>query len=233
MKINADNKEEENKELKKLSSTHHTLFKTEVKGTEESKKKGFYKKVPGYTQYRFFVDSFMEFEKELHSIYNELWDADENDRLELRINSRGGLVNEGAQFYSIIKNKFNGRCTTVLDNCGYSMGAITFLMGDERIATERSDLMLHDYSGGTYGKGGEQKSQLEHSQKHIRQFFKEVLLGGNYITKKEYKNMLIGQDYWMDVVELCKRGMATHVLVNGEKITAKKYLKKYLKKENK
>jgi len=43
--------------------------------------------------------------------------------------------------------------------------------------------------------------------------------------------MLIGQDYWMDVKELCKRGIATHVISEGAEYTAKEYLK--LLKENK
>ena len=210
---------------KKLSSTEHTLFKNKIQGSEEQTKKGLFKKVPGYTQYRFFVNDFMEFEKNLHEIYNELWNAKKSDKLELRINSHGGLVNEGAQFYSIIKNKFNGRTTTILDNCGYSMGALTFCMGDKRVVTERADLMFHDYSGGVFGKGGEQAARLEHSQVFIRKFFKEVILDNGFLTKKEFDKMLIGQDYWMDAEELCKRGIATHVLVNGKEVKAKKYLK--------
>jgi len=215
----------DNNDEKKLNSTEHTLFKKKIQGSEEETKKGLYKKIPGYTRYRFFVNDFMEWERGLHEIYNELWDAGKNDRLELRINSNGGMVNEGAQFYSIIKNKFNGRTTTILDNKGYSMGALTFCMGDKRVVTERADLMFHDYSAGLGGKAGEIQAYNEHSQKFIRKFFKEVILDQGFLTKKEYDNMLIGQDFWMDAEELCKRGIATHVLVNGEEIKAKKYLK--------
>ena len=42
--------------------------------------------------------------------------------------------------------------------------------------------------------------------------------------------MLIGKDFWMDTKELCKRGIATHVLVEGKEIKAKKYLKSLKKK---
>ncbi len=37
--------------------------------------------------------------------------------------------------------------------------------------------------------------------------------------------MLVGQDYWMDAKELCKRKIATHVILEGQEITAKEYLK--------
>ena len=218
-----DKKKDE--DTKKMNSDNHTLFKTEIKGSEKTGKKGFYKKVPGYTNYRVFVDDFMEFGNGLHPIYNELWNAGDTDRLELRINSNGGMVNEGGQFYSIIRNKFNGRCTTILDNKGYSMGALTFCMGDKRVITERADFMFHDYAGGMMGKGGEMEARNSHTQKHIRKFFKEVVLDQGFLTKKEYKNMLIGQDYWMSTEELCTRGIATHVLVHGKEVKAKKYLK--------
>jgi ATP-dependent protease ClpP protease subunit len=214
----------DNNDEKKLNSTEHTLFKKKISGSEKQEKNGLYRKEPGYTRYRFFVSDFMEFERGLHEIYNELWDAGENDKLELRINSNGGMVNEGAQFYSIIKNKFNGRTTTILDNKGYSMGALAFCMGDKRVVTERADLMFHDYSGGLGGKGGEIQSRNEHTQKFIRKFFKEVIFNQGFLTKKEYKNMLIGQDYWMDAEEMCERGIATHVIVNGKEIKAEIYL---------
>jgi len=188
-----------------FQSTEHTLFKKKIQGFEKETKNGLFRKIPGYVQYRFFVNE--------------------------RINSNGGMVNEGAQFYSIIKNKFNGRCTTILDNKGYSMGALVFAMGDKRVVTERADLMFHDYSSGLGGKAGEIQAYNEHSQKFIRKFFKEILLDTGFLSKKEFDNMLIGQDYWMDAEELCRRGIATHVLVNGKEIKAKKYLKQIKRKK--
>ena len=226
-----EDKKKDEDEDKKMNSERHTLFKTKVQGIDKPYKgmKDVYQRDENYTQYRMFVDDFMEFERGLHEIYNELWNANNKDKLELRINSHGGLVNEGGQFYSIIKNKFNGRCTTVLDNCGYSMGALTFCMGDKRVITERADLMFHDYSSGFGGKGGEIEARNKHTQKHIRKFFKEVVLDTGFLTKDEFDKMIIGQDYWMGAEELCQRGIATHVLYNGKEITAKKYLKKIKK----
>jgi len=220
-----ENKDNKDKKDEKLSSEYHTLFKKEIKEKIKTHDDGKFSKIPGYTRYRFFVNDFMEVGSSLHDVYNELWDANETDELELRINSSGGMVNEGGQFYSIIKNKFNGRTTTILDNKGYSMGAVTFCMGNKRVVTERADLMFHDYSGRMFGKGGEIEARNAHTQKFIRKFFEDVILKPGFLTKEEYKKMIIGQDYWMDAEELCKRGIATHVLKDGKEIKAKKYLK--------
>lgn len=210
-----------------LNSEHHTLFKKKIAVKEEvvDEKSNIVKKIPAHTDYRIFIDRFLEKQRGLHEMFNELLDAKEFDNLELRINSGGGLVNEGMQFYTIIKNKFNGRTTTVLDASGYSMGALLFCMGDKRVITSNSDLMFHDYSGGMSGKGGELKSRMEHKDSHIRNFFKSIILKNNFLTKKEYKDMLIGKDYWFNAKQLCKRGIATHVLFNGVEITSKEYLK--------
>jgi len=216
---------------KTLNSKHHTLFKTVVPLKEIKVSKDTYKKAPEHISYRVFIDSFQEYERGLHEMFDELWNAGEHDTLELRINSGGGLVDEGSQFYTLIKNKFKGRTTTILDSRGYSMGALVFCMGDKRVVTPRSDLMFHDYSGGVTGKGGEIKSRIKHRAEHIRAFFADVILTDKFLTKKEFKKMLIGKDYWMTATEMCKRGIATHVLLDGKEIKVKKYLK-LLKNKN-
>jgi ATP-dependent protease ClpP protease subunit len=215
-----------------MNSKHHTLFKKKIPEKLEATAydKTLFKKIPAHTNYRIFIDRFFEQERGLHEIFNELLDSNQHDKLELRINSGGGLVNEGMQFYTIIKNKFYKRTTTVLDASGYSMGALLFCMGDKRVITPTSDLMFHDYSGGMWGKGGELKSRMKHKDSHIRGFFKQIIYKQNFLTQEEYKNMLMGKDFWFDAKALCKRGIATHVLYNSQEISAKKYLK-ILKKQ--
>lgn len=233
-------KEKVSTEENKFNSEYHTMFiidvpeekepvkieKTDKKGkvTVEELKDA-YVITPAHKKYRVFIDSFMEFERGLHEMFNKLWDADDNDELELRINSYGGLVKEGQNFYNLIRNKFPGRCTTVLDSAGYSMGALTFCMGDKRVVMQQSDLMYHDYSGGERGKGGEMEASLKHTSKHLRRFFREVIVKQGFLTKKEFKQMIVGQDYWMEPKEMCERGIATHIMIDGEEKTAKEYLK--------
>ena len=215
--------------FKKVVSEEKKTVKVKVQG--EKKEQEFVKVTPAYTQYRIFIDSFMEMERGLHEIFNELWDADDKSKIELRINSYGGLLNEGHQFISLINNKFNGRTTTILDSAGYSMGAILFCMGDERIIMEHADLMFHDYSDAMWGKGGEIEAYVKHTSEHTRLFFKKIIVDNKFLTEKEFEEMIIGKDFWLSTDEMCKRGIATHVMVHGEKIVSKEYLKKTKKKK--
>jgi ATP-dependent protease ClpP protease subunit len=220
---------------KNLSSERHSLFCKNISQETvlEDKEKKLYKIIPEHKRYRFHVGVFFELKNGLHDVFNELKDASKNDTLELIINSHGGLIFEGKQFYNLIQEKFHNRTTAYLDNVGYSMGALLFCMANKRVVYEYSDFMFHDYWGGAHGKGGELKSQIKYSTKTLKKFFHDVIVKKGFLTKKEFAQMLVGQDYWMDSKELCQRGIATHVVLEGKEITAKKYLKSLKKNKNK
>lgn len=217
---------------KELSSEQHTLYSEVIPEHKKvvNKERHLYKITPKHRRYRIYIGRFFELKKGLHSVFNELREAKQHDYLEFMINSGGGFVHEGMQFYNIIQEKFTGRTVSYLDNRGYSMGALLFCMADKRIIYPYSDLMFHTYSHGSHGKGGEVKTHVDHTSKKLERFFYDIIVKQGFLSDEEFKKMLIGQDYWMDAKELCKRGIATHVIVAGKELTAHEYLKE-LKKE--
>jgi len=218
---------------KELSSEQHTLYVEMIPERKKviDKDKNIYEIIPKHKRYRVYIGRFRELRKGLHSVFNELREAKSTDHIEFKISSGGGMVLEGQQFYNLIQEKFNGRTTAYLDNHGYSMGALLFCMTDKRIIYPYSDLMFHNYSGGAIGKGGEIKARIKHYTKTLEQFFYDIIVEQGFLSEDEFNQMLVGQDYWMDAKELCKRGIATHVIVEGQEITAKEYLKVLKKKK--
>jgi ATP-dependent protease ClpP protease subunit len=219
---------------KELSSEQHTLYSEVINEQKKivDKEKFLYEIRPKHKRYRIYIGRFFELKKGLHAVFNELREAKEYDYLEIMINSGGGFVHEGMQFYNIMQEKFNGRTVAYLDNYGYSMGAMLFSMSDKRIIYPYSDFMYHNYSGGAFGKGGELKARVDHNHERLNEFFHTMIVGKGFLSEDEYQQMLVGQDFWMGAKELCQRGIATHVIVNSQEITAKEYLK-LLKKEKK
>jgi len=217
---------------KELSSEQHTLYSELIPEHKKvvNKEKNLYEVTPKHKRYRIYIGRFFELKKGLHSVFNELREAKEHDYMEFMINSGGGFVHEGMQFFNIIQEKFSGRTVAYLDNRGYSMGALLFCMADKRVVYPYSDLMFHTYSHGSHGKGGEVKSHVKHTSSKLERFFYDLIVKKGFLSDEEFKKMIIGQDYWMDSKELCKREIATHVIVAGEEITAKQYLKQ-LKQE--
>jgi hypothetical protein len=63
--------------------------------------------------------------------------------------------------------------------------------------------MFHNYSGGTFGKGGEMIDQLQHERKWSEGLLTEVYK--DFLTKEEIKSMLNNKDIWMDGQEVIKR----------------------------
>ena len=219
---------------KELNSDRHTLYSEVIEEKRRliDKSKKLYEITPKHTNYRIFIGRFFELKRGLHTVFNELKNAREYDTLELIIDSNGGIVNEGMQFFNIMLEKFSDRTTAYLDNHGYSMGALLFCMANKRVIYPYSDIMFHNYSGGAIGKGGEIKSRVKHRDRLLRKFFYDIVVEQGFLTKSEFEKMLIGQDYWMDTKQMCKRGIATHVVVDGKEIGAKEYLKE-LKKSKK
>jgi len=218
---------------KELSSEQHTLYSEVIPEQKKvvDKDKNLYEVTPKHTRYRVYIGRFFELKKGLHSVFNELKSAKEHDVLEFMIDSGGGFVNEGMQFYNIMQEKFCGRTVAYLDNKGYSMGAMLFSMADKRVVYPYSDFMYHNYAGGAHGKGGEIKARIDHISKKLEEFFHDIIVKQGFLSEEEYAQMLVGQDYWMGTKELCKRGIATHVIVEGEELTAKEYLKALKKKK--
>jgi len=212
---------------KEINSEMHSLFIETIaeKKILVDKENNLYKIIPKHKEYTIYIGKFFEQKRGLHNVFQQLREAKEEDILVLRINSGGGLVTEGQQFYNIIQEKFFNRVVAYLDNYGYSMGALLFCMANKRVVYEYSDLMFHNYSGGIVGKGGEIKDRFKHKDKILKRFFKDIVLKPGFLSKKEFEQMLLGKDFWMDTKELCKRGIATHVIVEGKEISAKEYLK--------
>jgi len=218
---------------KELSSEQHTLYSEIIPEHKRvvNKEKNLYEVTLKHTRYRVYIGRFFELKKGLHSVFNELKSAKENDVLEFMIDSGGGFVNEGMQFYNIIQEKFPQRTVAYLDNKGYSMGAMLFSMAHKRVVYPYSDFMYHNYAGGAHGKGGEIKARVKHISNKLENFFYDIIVKQGFLTEEEYAQMLVGQDYWMGTKEMCKRGIATHVIVEGKELTAKEYLKILKKKK--
>lgn len=220
---------------KETSSEQHTLYVETIQEHKRviNKERNIYEITPKHRRFRVYIGRFFELKKGLHSVFNELREASDKDYLELMINSGGGLVNEGQQFYNLIQEKFYGRTVSYLDNMGYSMGALLFCMADKRVVYPYSDLMFHTYSHGSHGKGDEVKTHVDHTSKKLERFFHDLIVKRGFLNEEEFRQMLIGKDYWMDAKELCKRGIATHVIAEGYEMSALEYLKKLKKNKKK
>jgi len=194
--------------MNKKDSSPHTLFHVSTETTKH---------------YRLFLDSLISEGAVLHDLFNTLHDASSDDTLEIRINSSGGFVKYGQQFINIIKDRFKDRCVTIIDADAASMAAIIFMAGDRRIVYPHSTLMIHDISMYLAGKASESKKEIELYSRVFKQYFSRFFSG--VLDSSEIEDVFKGVDYWFNAIDMCKKGMATHVNDYGTLMTAEDYLK--------
>lgn len=216
-----------------IESDYHSLFVKELpeeliplQSESGDIIEGLYQQVPAGFLYSLFLGEFGdETNHGLNKIIYALQTSAPGD-LEIHITSPGGYTHEGMTLYNVINTLYKGRTTTYL-NWGYSMGAIAFLFGDARVVYENSSLMIHNWSGGFYGKSRDIEDQLNHTKENLWSFFSKLI--SPYLSKKQMKSVEKGNELWFTSRELLENGMATHIIVDGELIEAKDYLKQYKK----
>jgi len=184
-------------------------------------------KVETYNNYRLFLGTFKNQGPRFQGILNELYDTKNKDTLDIRLVSPGGLVIECQQIVNIMKNSFSGRTTAYIESHASSAGAVVFAHADKRVIYENSRLMFHNYSGIYTGKYKDIKDRFEFDEKHIIDFLK---VAKRFLTKKEWKKMINGKNFWFDAHDMLERNIATHIIVNGIEMTYSQY-KKYLKRK--
>lgn len=170
-----------------------------------------------------YLDDGIQPDTDINNLINTLRSAGKEDKLVVRICSPGGVVHIANRFKTIMRSDFHGRTTTILDPYAASAGADLFLDGDVRIIYPYSYIMFHNFSAGAWGKGREILSRVGFYNKFFSKLMETEY--GPYFTKDELEDMFKGADFYFDAEEMCRRGIATKVDVNGTLIDAKKYLK--------
>ena len=179
-------------------------------------------------KYKLFISDFQD--DSIHGwnkIKNVLMSGSLSDFIELHISSYGGYTTEGIELYNILNSAYQGRSTAYL-NYGFSMGALTFLMCNERIVYENSEIMFHNWAGGFGGKAADIESHFGHTKKHLRRFFRKLL--EPYFTKKEIKSIENGKEVWLNAYEMMNKGISNGIVIDGEYFTTETYFEKYNKK---
>ncbi len=222
---------------KTIFAENHSLFIEEkpsmmvpVKDENGNQIETLFEQTPSYTVNKLFLGAFDENGNGMHRIANRLQESSPNSTLEMHISSRGGYVHELIELYNLVNTVFHKNVVTYC-NYGYSAGALAFLMGSDRVVYEHSDWMMHSYSGGFGGKRDDMITHLEHEDARLQKFFNQMMKP--YFTKKELKKMQKGKDFWMGAEEMLKRGIATHIIIDGESMTAQDYLDKLYPKRKK
>ena len=154
------------------------------------------------SQHEFYLTSTIESCDKYIDWFDIIRSARPDDIVKIYINSYGGDLFTAIQFMRVLSET---QATVIISVEGACMSAATmiFLCGHAFEVSEHSMFMFHNYSGGTFGKGGEMMDQLQHESIWSRNLLQNTYK--DFLTKKEIKSILNNKDLWMSGDEVIVR----------------------------
>jgi ATP-dependent protease ClpP protease subunit len=134
--------------------------------------------------------------------FNQIRNCGPNDVVIFHFNSPGGDLFTAIQFMRVI-NECQALTVASIEGACMSAATLIFLACDTFEVSAHSAMMIHNYSGAAFGKGGEMHSQITFESKWIETLFKEVYI--NFLSQEEIQNTLKGQDLWLTSSEIVQR----------------------------
>lgn len=164
--------------------------------------KDYYADRPLSKMSEFYLSGDIESSEQYIEWFDSIRHASETDIIKLYINSYGGDLFTAIQFMRVLQET---PATVIVSVEGACMSAATmvFLSADMFEISAHSMFMFHNYSGGTFGKGGEMLDQLQHERAWSEKLLREVY--SDFLDAKEIDSMLANKDLWMDGDEVVKR----------------------------
>ena len=137
------------------------------------------------------------------SAYNELCfklkTASPAEIFTLVINTPGGYIDSAVMLVDAIKSS-KAKVIAEISGTVASAGTIITLACDEVRMADHSAFMIHNYSGGSHGKGHELKALQEFTDRNLNNSFR--IFYKNFLTETEMESVIDGKDLWMDKAEV-------------------------------
>ncbi|MGI0077033.1 MAG: ATP-dependent Clp protease proteolytic subunit, partial [Nitrosopumilaceae archaeon] len=143
--------------------------------------------------HHFYLSSDFEEPHRYSKMFHILAGLTSNDTVLLHINTGGGELRTGVQLINSIRACQANVIGVIEAECS-SLGVFVFLAANHHIVHENCIMLLHNFRGGTYGKGNEQEREIRTTIKWFSDLSKDLLIP--FLSEDELKRMLQGEDFW-------------------------------------
>jgi ATP-dependent protease ClpP protease subunit len=141
--------------------------------------------------------------------------AGETDVIKIYLNSPGGDVFTAVQFMRVLQETDANIVMSVEGICA-SAATMIMLCGNTFEISDHTMFMFHNYSGGTFGKGGEMLDQLKHERKWSEKLLRDVYK--DFLTNDEVTSLLENKDIWMDAMEVGERLKSKQAKIEADNV---------------
>lgn len=134
--------------------------------------------------------------------FQEIRSTRASDAIKIHINSPGGNLFTTIQFLQCLAETEAHIIASVEGAC-MSAATLIFLAADEFQIAPHSMFMFHNYSGASFGKGGEMYDNVMHERKWSEKLLMDMY--SDFLTKSEIEALLNNKDIWMDSDDVVTR----------------------------
>lgn len=162
-------------------------------------------KQPVANLYEFYLSGTITAPEDYVEWFNIIRNASSNDTVKIYINSTGGMTDTAIQFMRVLSDTAAHVVCSIEGSC-MSAATMIFLCAQEFEITPFSLFMLHNYSGGIFGKGGELYDQAVFERRWSIEFLHYIYK--DFLTTEEINSLLDNKDLWLnyeEVIERCKK----------------------------
>lgn len=160
-----------------------------------------YKKVAAQL-YEFYLSGVITEPEDYVEWFDTIRNATENDTVKIYINSQGGVVDTAIQFMRVLSETEAHVICSVEGSC-MSAATMVFLCAQEFEITPFSLFMMHNYSGGMFGKGAELYDQAVFERKWSTEYFRYIYK--DFLEEAEITSLLDNKDIWLTSTEVMER----------------------------
>jgi ATP-dependent protease ClpP protease subunit len=152
--------------------------------------------------HKFYLSGEIKAPSDYVSWFETIRNASETDVVVLHINSYGGDLFTAIQFMRAMAETKANIVASVEGAC-MSAATVIFLSAKSWEISKHSMFMFHNYSSGSFGKGGEMYDNIVHEREWSQKLWKDVYTG--FLTETEIQAILHNKDIWMSGEEVTKR----------------------------
>lgn len=144
--------------------------------------------------FKFYLSGAVKPASEYTQWFETIRNASETDVVIFHINSYGGDLFSAIQFMRVI-SETKAQVVASVEGICMSAATLIFLSARHWEISKHTIFMFHNYSSGSFGKGGELYDNIIHSRKWSENLWRDVYKG--FLTENEIESILNNKDIWL------------------------------------
>lgn len=152
--------------------------------------------------YDAYLDENLEDPTKYRELISILFNADEDDEINLFINNGGGSVDVACSIIEGLKATRAETAAILLGQC-HSASSLIMMYCKNIYVTDSAYMLVHTATGGSFGTVVNSQKQAEFVNNKISRLMKEAYNG--FLSEEEFERLHLGLEFWFDADEIRKR----------------------------